>query len=168
MLIYRRVLAVIALTTHDEFIVRRALQVACLCGAKLGVVHVMDYTPGLEADQFPILTREQVQASLVEAAHKKISSLLERINVQDAEQHVVTGTPQYATADFIADWGADLVVVGSNAPHGLRKEYDGDARKSACDMLTVQLEPSGAMRRLQQALSPLFAGWPRRPASSGV
>lgn len=168
MLIYRRVLAIVELTTHDEFIVRRALQVARLCEAVLGVVHVVDYTPGLEADQFPILTREQVQASLMEAAHKKISSLLERINVQDAEQHVVTGTPRHAIADFIADWGADLVVMGSHAPYGLRKEHSGDARECACDMLTVQLEPNGAARRLRQALSPLFAGWLRRPVSSGV
>ncbi len=166
MLIYRRVLAVIELTPHDEFIVCRALQVARLCEAILGVVHVVDYTPGFEADQFPILTREQVQASLVEAAHKKIASLLEQLNVQNAEQHVVTGTPRHAIADFIADWGADLVIVGSNASHSLRKKYSGDTRESAHDILTVQLEPNGAKGRLRQALSPLFAAWLGHPASS--
>lgn len=168
MLIYRRVLAVIELTAHDEFIVRRALQMARLCEAVLGVVHVVDYTAGLEVDQLPILTREQVQASLVESAHKKIASLLERIDVQHAERHVVTGSPRHAVANFIADWGADLVVVGSRAPYGSRKEHDGDTRESACDMLTVQLETNGATGRLRQILSPLFAAWPRRPASSGV
>lgn len=169
MLIYRRVLAVVELTPHDEFVVRRALQVARLCEAMLGVVHVVDYTPGWEADQFPILTREQVQASLVDAAHKKIASLLERINVQDAERHVVTGTPRHVIADFVADWGADLVVVGSNTPYRIRKEHGGGGtRESACDTLTVQLEPNGATGRLRQALSPLLAACLKRPASSGA
>ena len=90
---YRRILAAIDLGKHGEQVMRRAAQLAKAHGAKLIVVHIVDYTPGFESDHIPFRTPGEMQTAIADLARKKLDEMLKRLNLAAADAIVITGRP---------------------------------------------------------------------------
>jgi universal stress protein A len=162
MLRYKRILTAIDLGKRGEEVAHRALEIARTYDARLGVVHVLDHAPGLEDDHVPFLTPQEREAKWIALARERLDSLLERIGARGAETQVVAGHPLWALARLANEWGADLVVIGAHATHGLDRTHGHRPARTvgapAYDVLVVQTEPQPALQRLLHSLlSPVLA-----------
>lgn len=159
---YQRILAILELNHDDIRVLRRAAQISRWSGAPLLVLHVLDYAPGFECDQAPVLTREQVETSLQAAAREKIEALLLRLGVERAHQVVLRGRPQHVVAETAREWQSDLIVCSRAAHYGLgvRRTSVGGAPVYTGELLSVGADRaglgSGVLARLRAWLQPLL------------
>lgn len=150
---YRRILAAIDLGKRSGQVVRRAARLAKAHGAKLIVAHVVDYTSGFESDHIPFLTPAQMQIAIVDLARKQVQEILQRLNLEAAHAVVVAGRPEREIHYLIEQQRADVIVVGSNAPHGLKETTDVRMGGRACRVLVVQAERTLILSRLHALLA---------------
>lgn len=154
---YRRILAIAELDNDDVRVLRRAAQISRWSGAPLLVLHVLDYAPGFECDQAPVLTRAQVENSLNAAARDRIGALLRRL---DAVAHVLVlqGKPSVIAAAVAQEWQTDLVVCSKagryRLDHAGRPAFGG-LRSYSGELLSVRAERNGLGARLLAWLQPL-------------
>lgn len=155
---YQRILAIVELDQDDTQVLRRAAQLSRWSGAPLLVLHVLDYPPGFECDQAPVLTRQQVETSLQEAARAKIGATLARLGVTQAHVLVLRGKPQEVAPATAQEWQADLVVCSRTARYGLDHARPAFGRACAYsgELLSVRAERGGWGGRLRAWLQPLL------------
>jgi nucleotide-binding universal stress UspA family protein len=121
--------------------------------AALHLVHVFRY-PLFEYPQYGVTIPEQ----LVQEARAEIQELLAG-EAARAEQegctttvHLVDGAPADAIGEVVEQTGADLLVMGTQAHHGLAHFVLGSvaertARRVACSVLIVKGPPPSAGER---------------------
>lgn len=155
---YQRILAIIELDQDDTQVLRRAAQLSRWSGAPLLVLHVLDYQAGFECDQAPVLTRQQVETSLQEAARAKIGATLARLGVTQAHVLVLRGRPQEVAPATAREWQADLIVCSKSARYGLDHARPAFGRACAYtgELLSVRAERCGWGGRLRAWLQPLL------------
>ena len=154
---YRRILAIAELSGDDARVLRRAAQLSRWSGAPLLVLHVLDYAPGFDCDQAPMLTRAQVEDVLAAAAQDKIGALLLRLGVNDARVLVLQGRPWEVAAAVAHEWQTDLLVCSKAARYRVDRLWPmlGARRAYAGEVLSVRAEPTGLGARLRAWLQPL-------------
>lgn len=96
----------------SQRVVAAAAHIARSAGARLTLLHVLDYTPALDTD-FPLLTPVQERGRLMAAARARLQALAAEAGCPDANIRVVVGQPQSEIPDAARAVGADLVIVGS-------------------------------------------------------
>ena len=155
---YQRILAIVELDQDDTQVLKRATQLSRWSGAPLLVLHVLDYQPGFECDQAPVLTRQQVETSLQEAARAKIGATLARLGVAPAHVLVLRGKPQEVAPATAREWQADLIVFSKSARYGLDHARPAFGRACAYtgELLSVRAERVGLGVRLRAWLQPLL------------
>lgn len=160
---YQRILAIVELNQDDTQVLRRAAQLSHWSGAPLLVLHVLDYQAGFECDQAPVLTRQQVETSLQDAARAKIDATLARLGVTQAHVLIARGKPHEAAPATAQEWQADLVVCSKAARYGLdhARPPFGHACAYSGELLSVRAERSGLAGRLRAWLQPLLQSRPQ-------
>ena len=154
---YRRILAIAELSGDDSRVLRRAAQLSRWSGAPLLVLHVLDYAPGFECDQAPMLTRAQLEGALAAAARDKIGALLLRLGVNNARVLVLQGRPWEVAAAVAQEWQTDLLVCGKAARYRADRLWPTFGARSAYagEVLSVRTESTGLGARLRAWLQPL-------------
>jgi len=124
-----------------------AVSIARATNAALHLVHVFRY-PLFEYPQYGVTIPEQ----LVQEARTEVQDLLAK-EAARAEQegctthvHLVDGAPADAIHDVVEQTDADLLVMGTQAHHGLAHFVLGSvaertARRVACSVLIVKGPP---------------------------
>lgn len=153
---YQRILAIVELNQDDTQVLRRAAQLSRWSGAPLLVLHVLDYQAGFECDQAPVLTRQQVETSLQEAARAKIDATLARLGVTQAHVLVLRGKPQDVAPATAREWQADLIVCSKTVRYGLDHARPAFGSAYTGELLSVRAERSGLGGRLRAWLQPLL------------
>lgn len=160
---YKRILALVELNSDDNLVLRRAMQLSRWSGAPLLVLHVLDYPPGFECDQVPVMSREQLETSLLAAAREKIDALLQRLDAKNTHQLLLKGKPQEVAPATAQEWQADLIVCSKSARYGLdhRRPRFGRVPAYTGELLSVRAERSGPLlsrwgARLRAWLQPLL------------
>lgn len=156
---YHRILAIVELDDDDARVLRRAAQISRWSGAPLLVLHVLDYAPGFDCDQAPVLTRAQVESSLAAAAQEKIDALVRRL-AATAHVLVVQGQAWEVAARAAQEWQADLIVCSRAARYRLdhARPAWGALRAYRGELLSVRAQRSGFGARLRAWLHPLLQG----------
>lgn len=154
---YHRILAVAELSADDPRVLRRAAQLSRWSGAPLLVLHVLDYAPGFDCDQAPLLTRAQMEDSLATAARDKIGALLLRLGIDNARVLALQGRPWEVAAAVAQDWQADLLVCSKAGRYRVDHLWPmfGASRAYSGEVLSVRAEPIGLGARLRAWLQPL-------------
>ena len=123
---------------------REAIHMARMSGAALHLVHVFRY-PMLEYPQYGVTLPDQ----LLQDARAEAQALLHE-QARQAEQddcevtlHLVDGIPADAIHEVVSETGADLLVMGTRAHHGLAHLVLGSvaertARRVPCSVLIVK------------------------------
>jgi nucleotide-binding universal stress UspA family protein len=121
-----------------------ALHIARMSGATLHLVHVFRY-PLFEYPQYGVTIPEQVVQDARAEAEALMRREAERAEQADCEVtlHLVDGIPADAVHDVVAATGADLLVMGTRAHHGLAHLVLGSvaertARRVPCSVLIVK------------------------------
>lgn len=121
-----------------------ALHIARMSGAALHLVHVFRY-PLFEYPQYGVTIPEQVVQDARAEAEALMRREAERAEQADCEVelHLVEGIPADAIHEVVAQTGADLLVMGTRAHHGLAHLVLGSvaertARRVPCSVLIVK------------------------------
>lgn len=143
---YRHILAMGDLSHAGLDVVRRAAQLADQFNCRLTVAAAMDYTPGFECEQLPVMTPGEFRSATREDLQHRLSEAVARCGTQVANVIVAEGSRQDVQDELVSELHPDLVVADTSARH------DTTARKVwAHDLLKVH-SPSPAAR-LVRAIS---------------
>lgn len=143
---YRKILAPLDLKENSEHVLRKAVATARRCGAKLSVLHVVEYAPIDPGGDILLPTPLDITDKLVERATTDLAALCERCDANDAIHKVIVGSIKAEILRAVEDEKADLIVIGNHERHGLAilLNYTEDTllHQAPCDILAVRLKKS--------------------------
>ena len=139
---YQNILLAVDLGDGTSEIARRAGDLARIHGAKLSVLHVVEYIP-VEPMGEAILPAINFEDDLVKTARRRLQDLLAETGLQDCDSEVVVGSVKSEIVRRASDAGADLIVIGSHERHGVsvlvNLTEDTVLHASPCDILAVRI-----------------------------
>ena len=139
---YKRILVGVDLGEHSERVLARARAIAGITGARLKVLHVVEYVP-VEPMGEALLPAVNIEEELVAGARTRLTELADGAGLAEAERTVVAGTIKSEIVREAREWAADLVVLGSRERHGLalivNLTEDAVLHGAPCDVLAVRL-----------------------------
>jgi universal stress protein A len=139
---YQRILAAVDLGEHSERVLSRAKAMAGISGARLRLLHVVEYVP-VEPMGEALLPAVDIEEELVAGARTRLAELAKTAGLEDVEQRVIAGTIKSEVLREAREWPADLVVLGSRERHGLalivNQTEDAVLHAGPCDVLAVRL-----------------------------
>lgn len=159
---YRRVICAVDQSGQRTEVLRRALSFARGMGAQLAVVSVVDYKPGFESGQYPIMTPSEFKRETVRHATAQLREQLAWLDGgHAAEVMVAAGETRKTLIEMATSWRADLVVVGAHAPLGLvdgNTGWWGQREALPFDVLAFKTRNSfvHSAGRMVRALMPSF------------
>jgi universal stress protein A len=116
--IYTHLLAAIELNDSGEGVLKRARDLAGFFGARLSVVHAVEYIP-LDAGETMIAAPMDLSLQLSEQAREQLRALCERAGVAADSAQVVPGGVVTEILRLSDDLKADLIVIGHQQRSGL-------------------------------------------------
>ena len=142
---YQHILFATDFTDEALQVGARAKEIAQRYGARLSLVHVIEpvvVSPGY--DLLPVLPEELPDEALRASSQEALRRLAERLEIQDAEQRVITGvSTKEGILEAVRELGADLIVIGSHGRHGLALLLGSTANAvlhgAPCDVLAVRI-----------------------------
>jgi universal stress protein A len=139
---YKTILAVVDLSEDSRSVVQRANAIASQSGAKLTLLHVVEYVP-VEPMGEALLPTVQIEEELVTRARTRIAALAVELGLQPSEQLIETGAIKTEIVRTAQRIRADLIVMGSRERHGLailvNLTEDTVLHAAPCDVLAVRL-----------------------------
>lgn len=149
---YRHILLAVDFGSETDAIARRALDLAQRYGARLSLIHVVDYLPPAYAgDQMlpgyvgdlAMPEGADIERKLIERAEAQLEDLARRLGVEEASRWVELGSAREGIVRMAEDNQVDLIVVGSHGRHGLAlllgSTANGVLHHAKCDVLAVRV-----------------------------
>src|SRR5687767_13608864 len=116
--VYRRILVVVDLTDDSAAVARRAQELASSLGAKLELLHVVEFVP-VEPMGETIMPAVQIENELLDRATARLRSMAAELGIPGAACHVEAGNVKSEIVRIARERRADLIVLGSRERHGL-------------------------------------------------
>jgi universal stress protein A len=147
---YRHLLLAVDFEKESEPVVARAAQLRRLLGARLTLLHVIEYVAptmdtlylGYSGDMAMPDTVE-LEKELLAVAGRQMDALGEQLDVGVADRLVRIGSIGHVVDEVAVELAADLIVLGSHGRHGLLGLFGSTARTvlrhSTCDVLCVKI-----------------------------
>lgn len=139
---YTHVLLAVDFSPVTEPTARRAVELARRYGARLSLIHVVEYLPVALDAELMLPPMAGVEEQLVENARRHLTQLAERLDVADAPRHVELGSTKLEILRLAEAERVDLIVVGSHGRHGLARMLGSTASAvlhgAHCDVLAVR------------------------------
>jgi universal stress protein A len=144
---YKHVLFATDLSDESRRLAERARDLATRYGAKLSLIHVVEYSPLLEYGDGQIFpTGLELEEKLADQASHKLKQWGRELAVRDQDQRVEIGATKTEILRFAEASGADLIVVGSHGRHGLGLLLGSTANAvlhgAQCDVLALRVQPT--------------------------
>lgn len=138
---YQQILASVDFSEHTDAVIQSALKQAECSGARLAVLHVVDYTRPID-DDYIIPPDDEVETALLASAKEKLEDTLRRLGAVDVQALVVSGRPKQEILRVAEREAADLIVIGAHGHHGLAgllgSTTDRVLHRASCHVLTVR------------------------------
>jgi universal stress protein A len=140
---YSHVLFATDFSPESEAAGRKATEIAGLTGARLSLLHVVEYSAMEYAGEIPIPENIDLDQRRIEVARGQIADLAQRLGAAGAPTFVELGAPKHEIVRVAKEQGADLIVVGSYGRHGLQlllgSTANGVLHLATCDVLAVRV-----------------------------
>ena len=146
---YDSVLVALDLSEAADQVILRASRLAESLGARLEVVHIVEYLPPIEVGyDVPLPGDWGVdEAALLETGRERLNKLLAAHELADVPVEVVMGDARHEIVRIAEERGCGLVVVGSHGRGGitalLGSTADAVVHHAPCDVLAVRIRKSG-------------------------
>lgn len=141
---YKHILVAADLIVADDNpVIDRAKEIQEKTGAKLSLVHCIEYPPSY-GDAYEVPTVADWQEELEESAKERLEKLADGIGVPAEQRYLRIGQPKYQILEVADEVKADLIIVGSHARHGLGLLLLGSTANAVihhakCDVLAVRV-----------------------------
>lgn len=143
---YTHLLACIALDEHGERVVLNARQLATGFGARLSVIHVVQYIP-LETGEALMAAPPDLALQMQQQAEEQLQALCRRLDLDAAQVRVASGGVAGEIHRAVKELGVDLIVVGHHPRHGLSALFNHTEQdvltRAQCDVLAVCMKAAG-------------------------
>ncbi|MEJ2554455.1 MAG: universal stress protein [Gammaproteobacteria bacterium] len=140
---YRHVLAAVDFSSGSEAMMQRAVDLASRHGARLSLIHVVEYLPVAMDAELMLPPLAGVEEQLLDNARKRLEHLTRTLGVDQASRYVELGSTKLEILRVAAAQGIDLIVVGSHGRHGLARMLGSTANAvlqgAHCDVLAVRV-----------------------------
>lgn len=140
---YQHILIAVDLSEHSETVARRACRLAEQAGARLSLLHVVEYIPVDPAGEALLPTPVNLEQELTDSARQRLDDLAGKLSIPECQRYVEIGNIKAEIVRIATEQKADLIVLGSRERHGLAVLL-GSTEKSVlasapCDVLAVRL-----------------------------
>lgn len=139
---YQHLLAAIVFDDAGLAVLDRAHALADQFGARLSLLHVIEYTP-IESGELLMTTPYDVARQLEDEARGKLQALCRKHSLPEDCAHVSTGTVVTQIEQLVQQQGVDLVIVGHQPRKGLAAWFshteDNLVHRAPCDVLALRL-----------------------------
>lgn len=139
---YRSILAAVELDGNGERVLRRARELAALFGARLVVVHVVEYV-AIDSGEALMAAPPDFTQQLLDQARAKLDDLCDRCAVPRSDASVTSGGVTSEIMRLARDQNADLIVVGHHPRRGLAAWFSHTEQdvlqRAPCDVLALSL-----------------------------
>ena len=141
---YRHLLAAVDFSPGTENMMRRTVDLGNRYGARLSMIHVVEYLPVAMDAELMLPPLAGVEEQLMENARKRLEELTRSLGAEGAARHVELGSTKLEILRVAEEEGVDLIVVGSHGRHGLARMLGSTAsavlQGAHCDVLAVRAE----------------------------
>ena len=138
---YQQILASVDFSEHTDAVIQSALKQAECSGARLAVLHVVDYTRPID-DDYIIPPDDVVETALLASAKEKLEDTLRHLGAAHVQALVASGRPKQEILRVAEREKADLIVIGAHGHHGLAgllgSTTDRVLHRASCHVLTVR------------------------------
>ncbi len=142
MAIYKNMLLAVDLSDGTGEVAKRARQLQQLHGARLTVVHVVEYIP-VEPMGEAVLPAVNLEDDLVKQARRRLDDMLEEQGLSECDHEVIVGNVKSEIVRRARELESDLIVIGSHERHGLgvlvNFAEDAVLHAANCDVLAVRI-----------------------------
>ncbi|OOZ36365.1 universal stress protein [Solemya velesiana gill symbiont] len=129
--------------TESPNVVGRAVELAALNGAKLSLLHVVEYTGAMYTGEIPLPEDINLDQRLAAQAEDKFKRLIAARGLHESEYFVEIGIPKREIVRVAEEQEVDLIVLGSHGRHGLQlllgSTANGVLHLATCDVLAVRV-----------------------------
>lgn len=140
---YRHILAAVDFGAGHEQVIERARTLAHAEGARLGLIHVVEFLHMDLANELVLPQDVELEAQLVAAARNKLAELAAATPAAAIGQWVEMGSTKTEILRIAQEQNADLIVIGSHGRHGLGRLLGSTANAllhgAQCDVLAVRI-----------------------------
>lgn len=139
---YTHVLLAVDFSPSTERSARRAVELGRRYGARLSLIHVVEYLPIALDAELMLPPMAGVEEQLMESARKRLTQLAESLGENEAPRYVELGSTKLEILRVAEANKVDLIVVGSHGRHGLARMLGSTASAvlhgAHCDVLAVR------------------------------
>jgi len=140
---YQHILTALDLSDDSAAIAGRALQLARFYGARLSLLHVVEYVPMDLTEELVLTQPPEVNENLLEHAKASLRTLAGQLDLDPAACRVELGSTKTEIIRVAEETEADLLVLGSHGRHGLAlllgSTANGVLHNAPCDVLAIRL-----------------------------
>lgn len=141
---YKHVLLAVDFAPETTWVVERGVQVRDRWGARLSLVHVVEYMPMSYSGDLVLPDDFDLERELLEIARKQMDELGQRLGVPQEQRFLEIGSTGKTVLRVAQEQSADLIVVGSHGRHGLAALLGTTASSvvngATCDVLAVRIQ----------------------------
>lgn len=139
---YSHLLVAIELNGGGEIVLRRARDLAKFFGARLSVVHAVEYLP-LDAGESLIAAPVDLTQQMQQQAQDQLHDLCQRIGLPEDAAIVSPGGVVAEVLRLSADLSADLIVIGHQQRRGLSALFshtdESIVHRAPCDVMVLNI-----------------------------
>lgn len=140
---YQHILCAVDLGGDNLEVASRAVELAKQYGAKLSLLHVVEYIPIDLANELVLPQQQEIEDQLVKQSKKAVASLASHLELEHVSENVVSGSTKAEIIEFAKAGEVDLIVIGQHGRHGFSRLLGSTANavlhNAPCDVLAVRI-----------------------------
>ncbi|MGA8862908.1 MAG: universal stress protein [Gallionella sp.] len=141
---YRNILCATDFSVHCKAAAERAVEIARRYGAKLTLLHVVEYFPEDRSNQLIAPEDSEPAAYRKQQANNLLAKFADELGCADARREVnfSTRSARHGIIRFAEEQSIDLIVVATHGRHGIASILGATAygvvHRAPCDVLAVR------------------------------
>ena len=140
---YQHIVCAVDLGGENLAVASRAAELAGQYGAKLSLLHVVEYIPIDLANELVLPQQQEIEDQLVEQSKKAVASLASQLDLKQISENVVSGSTKAEIIEYAKANNVDLIVIGQHGRHGFSRLLGSTANavlhNAPCDVLAVRI-----------------------------
>lgn len=140
---YQHILCAVDLGGENLDVASRAGELAAQYGAKLSLLHVVEYIPIDLANELVLPQQQEIEDQLLVQSKKVVATLASQLGLEQVSENVVSGSIKAEIIDYAKTNKVDLIVIGRHGRHGFSRLLGSSANAvlhhAPCDVLAVHL-----------------------------
>lgn len=141
---YRNILLAVDFSEHGVQATERAQELARAFGARLYLLHVVEYIPPVDSAFAPELPMDvDLTEEVMAAAQNRLYAIAESVGATTEQCRIEVGSAKTEILRVAAELPADLIVLGSHGRRGIGALLGSTASSivnhARCDVLAIRL-----------------------------